>query len=590
MKKNLLFLVFAFSSLSLSATHIIGGSISYEYLGNDEYKLKLVVIRDCFNGVPWFDDPASIGVFDVNGDLIEQLLVPLDQSSNDTISLDVPNNICTFPPDICVNQTVYETIATLPNIAGGYTLAYQRCCRTGIISNLISPQDVGMTFHTHIDPAMQNSSPVFNSDFPVAVFTGTPFIYDGSATDPDGDSIAYELTTPFGGASDINPQPQPPSVPPYDPVLFQTPAYSVTNMLGGNYPLEIDFVTGEMGAIPIINGVFQIAYAVKEYRNGQPIGTTFREFTFVVLPPLPNQNYDVSGAVYVNGNTPLDIGSVQVLERDIFTDSLSVYDEQPIGAGATYSFLDIPPGVFYVKAIVDPASMYYSSYLPTYYNEAEFWYDANPVNQCDTSQAFRDIFLIEAPNLTGMFEIEGLVVDPNNMDEPVANLNLLLGNENGEVIQARTTDENGVFKFENLENGNYELYADLINSNIDNTNPPIIEVIENTSVQVFIYNDSLSLETPLNNIEKEVTNHFISLFPNPTNENVLLEMNVQNAATFSMNIYNAFGGLMKNILQDEIILAGRFSKNIKLNNFPTGVYFIEINNGDNKMVERIVKK
>ena len=53
------------------ATHIVGGELNYECLGNDTYEISLTVFRDCFNGNPnaYFDDPASIGIFDVNNNL-----------------------------------------------------------------------------------------------------------------------------------------------------------------------------------------------------------------------------------------------------------------------------------------------------------------------------------------------------------------------------------------------------------------------------------------------------------------------------------------------------------------------------------------
>ena len=588
MKKTYLLFFFLFCMNSLSATHIIGGSIGYEHVGGDQYRLRLEVIRDCFNGIPWFDNPASIGVFTSNGTLVAELLIPLG-NINDTISLAVPNNICTFPPTICVNKTVYETDVTLPTIAGGYTVAYQRCCRTNIITNLIAPEDAGMTFYTHIDPALQNNSPVFNGDFPFAVFANTPFIYDGSATDPDGDSLVYELSAPFGGASDIAPMPQPPAGPPYDNVGFLLPNYSIDNMLGGSYPLAIGPKSGEMGAIPQALGVFQIAYSVNEFRNGVQIGTTYREFTFIVVEPLPNQNYDVSGSVLVNGN-PLDVGQAQVMERNVLNDSLSVYAEQPLGAGATYSFLNIPAGVFYIKGIVDPSSMYHGNYLPTYYNSALFWYDADPVNQCDTSQVYRDIHLIQVDSLTGMHELKGLVVNPNGNNEPIADLDLLLGDENGKIVQARTTDIDGNFIFENLNSGNYEIYVDLINSAIDNSNPPIVEVNENTLVQAYLYDDSLTVETLVDVKPESIPGSFISVYPNPTNNNFWLSINAEKISICSAKLFNPYGQIIYSLFENKQLVTGENIELINLENMQAGIYFLEINIQGTRKVKKIVKQ
>ncbi|MFZ7118025.1 MAG: hypothetical protein ACO1G1_06150, partial [Bacteroidota bacterium] len=49
---------------SAKATHIVGGEIFYSYLGNGNYQVTMYIYRDCANGVPPFDDPAAIGIYD----------------------------------------------------------------------------------------------------------------------------------------------------------------------------------------------------------------------------------------------------------------------------------------------------------------------------------------------------------------------------------------------------------------------------------------------------------------------------------------------------------------------------------------------
>ncbi|MFM7812901.1 MAG: hypothetical protein ACKO66_00130, partial [Flavobacteriales bacterium] len=48
------------------ATHVVGGEISYEYLGGTQYRITLKVYRDCgptnVNGTG-FDENASIGIY-----------------------------------------------------------------------------------------------------------------------------------------------------------------------------------------------------------------------------------------------------------------------------------------------------------------------------------------------------------------------------------------------------------------------------------------------------------------------------------------------------------------------------------------------
>ena len=69
------------------------------------------------------------------------------------------------------------------------------------------------------------------------MFRSSYFI-DHSATDADGDSIVYELRTPYNGSYSI-PVPSPPNPPPYNQINW-LPPYSLNNMLGGNDLIAID--------------------------------------------------------------------------------------------------------------------------------------------------------------------------------------------------------------------------------------------------------------------------------------------------------------------------------------------------------------
>lgn len=498
--KNFYLLIACLLLSSLSyATHIVGGSISYEHIGNNEYVISLEVLRDCYNAAPatYFDDPASIGIFDSNNNLVTslgdagQLLIPF--TNDDTISTDVPNSVCDYGTTICIHKTVYTTNVTLPPSAGGYTLSYQRCCRTSVIQNIIDPSSAGMSFFTFINPGIPNSAPVFNNEIPAAVYINSPFYYDASATDADGDSLVYKLVSPFNGADTDNPQPQPPLNPPYDEIGF-APPFTLDNMLGGNYPMTIDPQTGQITAIPSALGAFQIGYAIEEYRNGELISSTRREFIFSVILGEQNVSFDISGTIFVHDTITLDSGIVQIMEKDVETDSLFVYTEQMIGAGGMYEFTDIPSGVFYVRASPDSSSLYFDNHLPTYFGDSLFWYDAIPMNQCDTSQIYRNIHLINTDSsVMGMRLFQGVVTNPDD-NTVIPSLDLLLQNEDGEFVQHERTDASGSFEFNNLPEGNYYLFEDQLNSNNLNEFPLEIDLSNDITATIYQYDDFLSLD------------------------------------------------------------------------------------------------
>ncbi|MFN0016162.1 MAG: gliding motility-associated C-terminal domain-containing protein [Saprospiraceae bacterium] len=285
MKRFLLLLIFPFCAISLLyGTHIVGGEITYKCLGDDRYDISLTVYRDCYTGVPWFDDPAAIGVYDANWNLVKTILVNWDVLSNDTLPIVLENPCLVVPPNVCVNRTTYRTTQTLPFKTGGYTLVYQRCCRNELIKNIPNPLDVGISIIANLSEKTMlkcNSSAVFNKWPPVAICANLPIDFDHSATDPDGDSLVYRLCTPLNGANKQDPRPVPPFPGPYLEVVWNSPPYNLANVLGGD-PLAINPATGFMTGVPNTIGNFVVGVCVDEYRGDTLISTTRRDFQYNV--------------------------------------------------------------------------------------------------------------------------------------------------------------------------------------------------------------------------------------------------------------------------------------------------------------------
>ena len=288
----ILLFVILLNPILTNASHIVGGELSYNCLGGNTFEVKLTVYRDCYYGAPnaEFDPEASIGIFDANNNLVlsllgapgGQLLIPA--TVDDTLDIIISDPCLFAPEDICVHSMTYTDTIELPPISGGYQLVYQRCCRNSSISNIINSFDTGASFVIDISETALlecNSSPQFTAMPPVFLCINEPFEFDQSVIDIDGDSLVYSLCTPLDGATFDDPRPQPPLPPPYDPINWQNPPYSLTNLLGG-IPLEIDPQTGIVTAIPNTQGIFLVGMCIKEYRNGELISETRREFQYNV--------------------------------------------------------------------------------------------------------------------------------------------------------------------------------------------------------------------------------------------------------------------------------------------------------------------
>ncbi len=303
---NISILIFTWAAIfaasgDMHAEHIIGGEMYYECVGGNTYEVTMKLYRDCNSGGAAFDNPATFGVFNASGGLVFQV-----QSFIGTIQNIDPNfnSPCLdVPPDVCVQEGIYTFTVTLPNNSQAYQVVYTRCCRNQTILNLNNPGSQGLTLVVEIPAASLatcNTSPRFNSFPPPVLCSFEHFEFDHSATDPDGDSLAYSLCSPFIGGTQLNPQPVPPPAPPYNEVNWQPP-YSATNPLPGNPGLTIDPITGLLSGNPTTMGQYVVGVCVEEWSNGQLIGTHKRDFQFNVaqceqissadIAPLENEQF-----------------------------------------------------------------------------------------------------------------------------------------------------------------------------------------------------------------------------------------------------------------------------------------------------------
>lgn len=362
------------------ATHIVGGEIYYDNLGGNNYRITMKVYRDCINGVPPFDDPAFMTVFRGNGTVFSTMNVAI---STETLVPPSNNSPCapTTAGSACVEEAIYVTTINLPPLAGGYYIAYQRCCRNGTILNLVNPGAVGATYWEHIPGPEQvavNSSPRFTLRPPIYICKGVPIKFNHAATDPDGDSLVYSLCTPFNGLDQCCPIvgtspagagcpatcPGTNTAPPYVSVPF-TPPYTSSYPLASNPAININPRTGFLNGSPTTLGQWVVGVCVSEYRNGVLIGTHHRDFQFNVIP-CPNMGVagisaqtttnNGSGTGYCNGFTISYQNASQGNNTSYFWDfgDPNSTTDTSYAYNPTYTFNAI--GVYTVTLITNPGN------------------------------------------------------------------------------------------------------------------------------------------------------------------------------------------------------------------------------------------
>ncbi len=310
-KKLLVFFLFILIGFSSYATHIIGGSLSYEYLGGASYRITLKLYRDCFVPVgpthAPFDKNALVEICSGNGALFtpsRNISIPLVDSS----IVDPPIDTCAVKPNgICILEANYVAIVNnLPPLTGGYHLFYQRYSRYSVLN---IANDQGMSLYTYIPDnnlVLSNSSPKWKNPPPTFVCAGTPINFNHGATDADGDSLVYKFYAPYlgcGAAKYFGPN-CPDNYPAFpgsnaisfNPVTYVS-TYGANNPLDPITPLTLT-PTGIINGTANILGLFVVGIKCEEYRDGVKIGEIMRDYQYHVIPcpPAAQANFTTSSS------------------------------------------------------------------------------------------------------------------------------------------------------------------------------------------------------------------------------------------------------------------------------------------------------
>ncbi len=295
-------------STGVFATHIVGGEMTYDLINpaTNTYRITLKLFVDCENGNPQAiasDATALIGMYDgvTNAYKGQFTMMRSGPSRVDKVNY----NCVVKPTGVCVDAYTFTLLKTIDPGTNGMVLAYQRCCRNNTIYNILAPHATGITIWTKIPRrVIANSSAKFNELPPNYVCVNAPLSVDHSATDEDGDSLVYALFSPYSGGTQDDPRPSPSAAnrPPFNQILWKAPFQNL-NQMGGSPGLSINSKTGELTVTPTIKGQFVIGIMVMEYRNGEVISRTRRDYQFNVIDCEFDivANYTVEGGTAVNG-------------------------------------------------------------------------------------------------------------------------------------------------------------------------------------------------------------------------------------------------------------------------------------------------
>jgi gliding motility-associated-like protein len=294
-----IFVLILLTSTVGRASHIVGGNLELQLISpiSSTYRLSLVMFFDKKNARSNSMNTEITAAIFRKRDNQRMMLVPMPLQENRAVVY--ANSSCATQQGLETSFLSYDAIVNLPpnlyNDPNGYYVVWERCCRNNVINNILSPGQTGNTFYMEFPPTtITNSSPSFRLFDGEYICRDTDYEVMFDASDADGDQLRYALVDPYRGTStNINSNPIPVGLSSY-PTINWASGFSASQAIKGSPPLQIEANTGRLSVRATELGLFVFTVEVREFRNGQQIGLTRRDFQILVIdcasipPPKPN--------------------------------------------------------------------------------------------------------------------------------------------------------------------------------------------------------------------------------------------------------------------------------------------------------------
>ena len=265
-KSHASLLLFLATAMPALATHISGGEIYYDCLGGNQYRITLVVYRDCA-GIN-LNSSYQLDIQSPCGNKTMTVTTPGGVEISQLCSIQLPNSTCNGGSLPGIQQYIYTGTVSLPP-CNAWKISWTQNWRNGAIANLVQPGNKNEYIEANINNASGpcDNSPRFTNTAIPYVCAGYPMSYSYGAFDPENDSLTYTFISAMntGGVA-----------------LPYMPGYNGTEPITG---ITLNQQTGQVNFTLNQVGNWVVVVRVDQYDgNGNWIGSVMRDMQFIAFP------------------------------------------------------------------------------------------------------------------------------------------------------------------------------------------------------------------------------------------------------------------------------------------------------------------
>jgi len=293
-----------------------------------------------------------------------------------------------------------------------------------------------------------------------------------------------------------------------------------------------------------------------------------------------NNMNTVSGVV-IAGNKVADHGIVWLVSP---TNNFNA--ETQIDSAGTYNFTGIPYGKFYIYAMLTPGANDFFAYMPTYYQSSLSWQGATLITTGEPN-AWYPISLIPSMSwsqgdgiITGTINWGGIIIKAG--ENPLANVEVVLYNSNGDPVAYTFTNNDGNFEFSGLAYGEYILQAEMPGKATQLIPVSLSDSASTVNIN-FIVNATEIFVLGLSDFNKAQLLAG-NPYPNPVGEILNLKLNASASGSAIVDIIDVQGRIINT--QSIALTGGSNLISIATGKLTKGIYMLRVKSEGYKPVQR----
>lgn len=306
---------------------------------------------------------------------------------------------------------------------------------------------------------------------------------------------------------------------------------------------------------------------------------------------LNTLNASASGTITAN-SLPITTGKVLLLPHDsakkIMLDTIVDVD----GSGV-YSIPNRPPGKYIVLARAD--SLAYPNTIKTYSGNTHRWDSAQVFLLTCNSNDLIDIDIISLTPPTGKCKIKGRILEGDGFGKgpgdpiPGLSIGLEIYPPGGQMTAQSTTDTNGVFEFNNVNEGGYKMHVEIPGLPVVTTYNINISSQDSLVEDLNFIADSAKIFTEISASVKQIKgkqNNIKGILYDPFTGSFIFKYSNNNASTVNIVLHDMAG---KKVFETSFNRSkGEHRDQVNAGHLSSGVYLLNIRYGEQAYTAKVL--